>query len=89
MQQEQPAQAYGRLLLRPGAKPPVAMPGCGKQVCSCFDVTDLQIESTLGRCQGSADERLLKLQSELACGTNCGSCLPEIRRLMRLQLTAQ
>jgi len=71
------------LLLLPGAKPPVAMPSRGKQICSCFDVTDAEIGAELMRCRGGADERLVQLQSALACGTNCGSCIPELRRLVR------
>jgi assimilatory nitrate reductase catalytic subunit len=85
MQEERPAQAYGRLLLLPGAKPPVMVPSRGKQICSCFDVTDAEIESALNDCRGDADERTAQLQSKLACGTNCGSCLPEVRRIVRLQ----
>jgi assimilatory nitrate reductase catalytic subunit len=85
MQEEQSAQVYGRLLLRPGAKPPVATPGRGKQFCSCFDVTESQIDAALGRCHGAADERLAQLQAELSCGTNCGSCMPELRHRVRLK----
>src|SRR5205085_10000475 len=40
LQDELPAQAYGRLLLAPGAKAPVAVQSRGKQVCTCFNVTD-------------------------------------------------
>jgi len=85
LQEEQPAQAYGRLLLLPGAAPPVAVVSRGKQVCSCFDITAPQIEAALGTLAGTPDQRLAKLQTELKCGTNCGSCIPELRRLVRLQ----
>lgn len=85
LQEEQPAQAYGRLLLLPGAKPPVTVVSRGKQVCGCFDITAPQIQATLSAIQGAPDERLAKLQSDLKCGTNCGSCIPELRRLVRLQ----
>jgi assimilatory nitrate reductase catalytic subunit len=27
--------------------------------------------------------RLATLQADLQCGTNCGSCLPELRRMVR------
>jgi len=85
LQDEQPAQAYGRLLLLPGAKPPVAVASRGKQVCTCFDVTAPEIETTLSRLEGDSDERLARLQSTLKCGTNCGSCVPELKRMIRLQ----
>jgi assimilatory nitrate reductase catalytic subunit len=55
----------------------------GKQVCTCFNVTEPQIVQVLARCQGSTDERLAMLQGELKCGTNCGSCLPAVRGLVK------
>mgnify|MGYP001484405331 FL=1 len=88
LQDELAAQAYGRLLLVPGARAPVAVVGKGRQVCSCFDVGEPQIAATLARCSGTADAQLASLQSELKCGTNCGSCVPELKRLVRLRLQA-
>ena len=84
LQDELPAQAYGRLLLIPGAKAPVALAARGKQVCSCFDVSEGQIKAALGTCTGTPDTRLLQLQDRLKCGSNCGSCVPELKRLVRL-----
>jgi assimilatory nitrate reductase catalytic subunit len=81
--QELPAQAYGRLLLAPGATPPLALPTQGRQVCSCFGVEAAAIESHLALCSGSPQERLASLQRELRCGSNCGSCLPELKRMVR------
>jgi assimilatory nitrate reductase catalytic subunit len=83
LQQELPAQAYGRLLLAPGGKAPVAVRSAGRQVCSCFDVSDLQIRAELDTLDGTEDERLQALQSALRCGTSCGSCLPQLRRMVR------
>ncbi len=92
LQDELPAQAYGRLLLLPGAKAPVALQSRGKPVCSCFSVSDEQIATGLrdiasapggaGRL-ASDEQRLLALQDKLKCGTNCGSCVPEIKRMIR------
>ena len=84
LQDELPAQAYGRLLLVPGAKAPVAVAARGKQVCSCFDVSEGQINTALLGCTGTPDAQLLQLQDRLQCGTNCGSCVPELKRLVRL-----
>jgi len=82
-----PAQAYGRLLLLPGAKPPVAVQSRGNLVCSCFNVSDLAIDEHLksaGLEAGATDEaRLASLQGSLKCGSNCGSCLPELKRRVR------
>lgn len=86
LQEELPAQAYGRLLLVPGAKAPVALASRGRQVCSCFDVGESEIDSTLAGCSGPPESRLQQLQSALKCGTNCGSCVPELKRLVRLRL---
>lgn len=88
LQEEVPAQAYGRLLLVPGAKPPVALQAKGRQVCTCFNVAEPQILATLARCSGPADAQLAQLQGELKCGTNCGSCVPELKKLIRGQLQA-
>jgi assimilatory nitrate reductase catalytic subunit len=83
LQDELPAQAYGRLLLAPGATPPVTVPSCGRQVCSCFNVSDVAIGAHLARCGGTPAERLASLQTALQCGTNCGSCVPELQRMIR------
>jgi assimilatory nitrate reductase catalytic subunit len=88
LQDELPAQAYGRLLLVPGAKAPVAVAAKGRQVCSCFDVSETQIDTTLAACSGSPDAKLQRLQDTLKCGTNCGSCVPELKRMIRLQQRA-
>ncbi|TAG35155.1 MAG: nitrate reductase [Polaromonas sp.] len=88
---ELPAQTYGRLLLSPGSKPPVAVHTRGKLVCTCLNVTDAAIEAhlhntaqTRGNQLLTTDaDRLASLQSALKCGTNCGSCVPELKRMVR------
>ena len=89
LQDELPAQSYGRLLLLPGAKAPIAVQSRGKQICSCFNVTDLAIASELTRYEGDENARLAQLQSVLKCGTNCGSCLPELKGLVRSSMQAR
>ena len=71
-----------------GSKAPVAVKARGKQICTCFNVTDEAINSTLAGCRGFEDERLGQLQTALKCGTNCGSCLPEVRRMVRASMPA-
>jgi assimilatory nitrate reductase catalytic subunit len=78
-----PAQRYGRALLVPGSTPPVPVVSRGTAVCTCFDVTDTAITTQLAQCTGTAPERLQLLQQSLKCGTNCGSCVPEIKRIIR------
>ena len=67
----------------PGASPPVAVVARSPQVCTCFNVSEDAIRAALPRCGGSADQRLAELQGKLRCGTNCGSCIPELRRLVK------
>lgn len=82
LQDQLPAQAFGRQLLRPGATAPVRVQARGKVVCSCFGVTETAILQQLPRCAGTGRERLAALQDALKCGTNCGSCLPELQRML-------
>ncbi|WP_127805477.1 nitrate reductase [Hydrogenophaga sp. NH-16] len=83
LQDELPAGRYGRLLLMPGAAAPVAVVAKSPQVCTCFNVSEDTIRSELPRCGGADDQRLAQLQGQLRCGTNCGSCIPELRRLVK------
>ena len=83
LQDELPAQSYGRLLLSPGAVAPVAVRSSGKQICSCFNVSDLRIQAHLAQSSGSPETKLADLQATLKCGTNCGSCVPELQRMVR------
>ena len=55
----------------------------GKPVCTCFNVTDAAITAQLAQCHGTDDDRLAQLQGKLRCGTNCGSCVPELKRMVR------
>ena len=82
LQDELPAQAYGRMLLIPGARAPVAVQARGRQVCTCFNVTEPEILATLQTCDGAPEQRLGQLQAALRCGTNCGSCVPELKRMV-------
>ena len=96
LQDELPAQAYGRLLLVPGSKPPVAVQSRGKLVCTCLNVTDAAMDAHLLMLNTSVslavsgagflatdEDRLASLQNALKCGTNCGSCIPELKRRVR------
>jgi assimilatory nitrate reductase catalytic subunit len=65
LQDQLPALAYGRLLLLPGSKAPVAVKARGKQICTCFNVTDEVIRSTLVSCRGFENDRLGQLQTAL------------------------
>lgn len=77
--EDKPAAALRRWMLGPFSTPPLAtaMPAAGRIVCNCHGVAETQILGCIGR--GADMERL---QQELRCGTNCGSCLPELRRML-------
>ena len=64
-----------RLALAPSAKPPVTMTP-RNIVCKCADVSDVQIRQEL-----AVGASLAGLQEKLKCGTFCGSCVPEIKRM--------
>jgi assimilatory nitrate reductase catalytic subunit len=83
LQDSLPAQSYGRLLLVPGSKAPIAVQSRGKAVCTCFNVTDAAITEQLAKSFGSDERRFSELQTSLKCGTNCGSCVPELKRMVR------
>jgi assimilatory nitrate reductase catalytic subunit len=84
LQDELDATSYGRLLLSPGAKAPIAIQSKGSQVCACFNVSETAIHGFLNACEGSEPEQLSALQTELQCGTNCGSCVPQLKKIIRL-----
>lgn len=50
----------------------------GNVICSCFQVRDTQINKAFEAGAVTLDA----LQQQLKCGTNCGSCIPEIKALM-------
>ena len=83
LQDHLPAQAYGRLLLMPQPRAPLALVPRGRQVCTCFNIAEPAITDALAATRGSAEQRLVELQQKLQCGTRCGSCLPELRRMVR------
>ncbi|HSD59222.1 MAG TPA: molybdopterin-dependent oxidoreductase, partial [Burkholderiales bacterium] len=76
MAQGKPAAPVRPWLLAPLAQPPAGSAARGRVVCNCFDVTEAEILEALG-----VGESLSDLQSRRKCGTNCGSCLPELKRL--------
>jgi assimilatory nitrate reductase catalytic subunit len=65
--------------LAPLAAPPSGRKTRGKIVCNCLDISENEIIET---CQMGAD--LPTLQAKLKCGTSCGSCKPELVRLVKM-----
>ena len=71
----------GALLLAPAARLPSSAPR-GKTVCSCWNVSETDICGFLANTAASERDALGALQGTLKCGTQCGSCVPELRRLV-------
>ncbi len=53
-----------------------------KPLCNCLGVSEQTVINALGGCSGTPSMRLSQLQTQLKCGTQCGSCVPEIKRLI-------
>jgi assimilatory nitrate reductase catalytic subunit len=64
--------------LAPLSTPPTGQKSRGKIICNCYDVSENEIIET---CEMGAD--LQTLQAKLKCGTECGSCVPELKRLVQ------
>ena len=72
----------GRRLMMPSATPPAGFVSRGRIVCNCFDVAERDIHAALAGQSGDTETRLAALQATLKCGTNCGSCLPELKAMI-------
>ena len=68
-----------RWALAPFSAPPTGQRSRGKIICGCKDVAENEILDNIAL---GAD--LLSLQNKLKCGTECGSCMPELKRMMQL-----
>jgi assimilatory nitrate reductase catalytic subunit len=72
-----PIDALRRWIFAPRAEPPVASAAPRKVICNCLDVSEADIRKEI-----AAGADLAALQAKLKCGTSCGSCVPEIRRML-------
>jgi assimilatory nitrate reductase catalytic subunit len=68
----------------PLSKPPLEIKPKGKAICNCFNVSADTIMLHLAKMPASTslDEAMSALQSETHCGTNCGSCKPEVKQII-------
>jgi assimilatory nitrate reductase catalytic subunit len=84
LEQSDAVQGLGRSLLAASSTAPVAMAPAAKVVCACFGVSENAIAQGLQAATGDATQRLGLVQQQLKCGTNCGSCVPQLQRMARL-----
>jgi len=64
-------------MLAPVARPPAGGVGRGRIVCNCLNVAEPDIVAAI-----AAGADLAALQANLKCGSECGSCVPELKRLI-------
>lgn len=63
----------------------INLPETGNLICSCFEVGEVQILDAINKGASSVEDLGLKLK----CGTNCGSCIPELKQLMQGKKSAK
>ncbi|WP_410734988.1 nitrate reductase [Citrobacter koseri] len=71
---ENAPERHGLLSGKPGG----GMPDQGRIICSCFSVGECAIQQAI--VQGC--DSVQALGKTLRCGTNCGSCVPELKALL-------
>jgi assimilatory nitrate reductase catalytic subunit len=72
-----PAMEVRAWLLAPVEQPPDGKAGRGRIVCNCLNVAEPDIVAAI-----AAGADLAALQDTLKCGTECGSCVPELKRMI-------
>jgi assimilatory nitrate reductase catalytic subunit len=82
LENEQPVAKLGRLLLMPSNQAPQGFKARGRIVCTCFNVAESEIMAAL---PAGPTCSLDDLQRKLKCGTNCGSCVPELKKMVELR----
>ncbi len=75
-----------RVLLAPSAKPPQNFAPRGRVICNCLNVSESEIMAHLKSIPVRTSDSLNGLQTVLKCGTECGSCLPELRRIIQTEI---
>jgi assimilatory nitrate reductase catalytic subunit len=83
LQEATPLNWPARQWLMASDAPPEGAAPVSRQVCSCLNVRENAITASLQTQTGSEDQRLAGLQGQLHCGTQCGSCVPELRQIIR------
>lgn len=68
-----------RWALAPLSAPPSGHQSRGRIICNCLDVSENEIIENI---EMGAD--LPTLQAKLKCGTECGSCVPELKKLVQI-----
>ncbi|PUE19266.1 nitrate reductase [Limnohabitans sp. MMS-10A-160] len=83
LQEATPLHWPARQWLMASDAPPEGAAPASRQVCSCLNVREDAIAACLRTQSGNEEQRLAALQGQLRCGTQCGSCVPELRQIIR------
>ncbi len=75
-------------LLAGSSSAPEGFKARGKVICNCLNVAESEIIEFCTATSGNASSKLTALQAAKKCGTNCGSCLPELRTLVAAGVVA-
>jgi len=78
------AEAVRPWVLAPVSTPPRGTLNRGRIVCNCLDVSEIEIRREL-----ATGVTLHELQARFKCGTECGSCLPELKKMHAAQGRAE
>jgi assimilatory nitrate reductase catalytic subunit len=77
-----------RFLAVPLASPPGVAAPLSRVLCVCHGVTEDVVRHALVTLPKQLPDALGALQARLKCGTECGSCIPELRGLIARSLSA-
>ncbi len=86
LQNQTDAASIGSMLVMASRQAPAGFKSEGRVVCNCFGISESKILRSLNSLQEfdplNPSQALRSLQSTLACGTHCGSCVPELNKMI-------
>jgi assimilatory nitrate reductase catalytic subunit len=77
-----------RIWLQASQQAPQGLDALPRQVCNCLDVREDAILNCLNQLDDHHDA-MQQLKSRLRCATQCGSCQPELQRIIQIHAAAQ
>lgn len=79
--------SLGRMILAPTKKAPMPIKASSPVVCNCFNVPVDKIEKLLQESKIDDVELCFNyLQQQTQCASNCGSCKPEVKKMIQNHL---
>lgn len=84
LEDELDPKLLGRMILSPSKIPPIQIQNKGKIICNCFNVSEQTILKTIKDSATDLNHEQVfhHLQKITQCSSNCGSCKPEIKRMI-------